>query len=317
MSFGILWPSRLTTIGDDSVFWLPTVNDNMRLVNDALSPAVAALLTIGGARPNRVLTWGRDGTQYRVRQDVQGIGIAGVAVGHTSANAYTLTKLYGGAVIECNHAVTAADVGKLAVLTTDGMVELTSGTAAAYDRWVGVVVGVARTRMLRVLLRYFGEHLLAASSAYTRNDVRAHGPIAATAMVADVQPGPAAYSESHLFFTYLGTYDEDHPELYNVAAPGVNTGQGSCESAVNFEVSGGYVVQGTSGAVMTLHLERGYATAGGSASIVDAAEDGGTGIRIACDVQGQIVTLTLGAGSWQGQGVKQVHVAIAGVLTEG
>ena len=317
MSFSILWPSHLTAIGGDSVFWLPTINDNMRLLDDALTPSVALLPTLGVLRPNRLVSLGRDDTGYKVQESVKALGVVGVAAGHTDDYGFTLIKLYGCAVVETAADVTVADVGKLAVYGPGGTVSVTSMPPDDYDSWVGLVVGVARHRMARVLLRYFGEHALAPACGYMQNSIRRYGPIGAVSRVPDAEVAASSYSESHVFFTYLGVYDNDHPELFNVAVPGVGTGHGSCEDAANFEVSAGKIVQGTSGSVLTLHLERGYEAAVGSAYIVDSSETGGVGVRLRCDVQGQIVTLTLGSGTWQGQGVRQVHVNVTGVLAEG
>lgn len=314
MSMNILWPSLLTTIGGDSVFWLPTINDNMRLLDDVLSPAAALLPVSGAARPNRMLSWdmNEDGT-YFVRQGDCGRGIAGVAVGHPRDSGDILTKLYGGIVVETSHDISNADTGKLAVLNADGTVYLTSTPPAEYDTWVGVVVGVARARRARVILRYFSSYTALGGYAFTRNSARPYAPIGGGVLVPDVGVGPAGYAESHVFFTYLGSYDDDHPELYNTAVVGVNTGG----DAANFQVSGGLLVQGSSGAELTLHLERPYAVATGQASILDAAEFGGAGVNVACDVSGQLVKITLGTGTWQGQGVRQLMVSVTGILAEG
>lgn len=317
MSFSILWPSLLTAIGGDSCFWVPTVNDNMRLVDEAISPAVAVLPSIGRLRPNRVASWGLDGSLYKVRCTDAGRGIAGVVVGHTDDSGNTLVKTYGGAVVETSHDISVANIGDLAVLDAGGTVTLTTNPTTAHDQWVGIVVGVARNRMAQVILRNFGDYAARARCGYMRTSQRPHGPVGSGVVVPDVAVGPTAFSESHAFFTYLGVFDSDHPELFNVASPGVGGGAGSCGNVANFQMAGGLLVQGTSGPTMTLYLEHGYATAQGSATILDTAEIGGTGLQVGCSVLGQNVTLTLGAGTWQGQGYKQLHVAIAGVLTEG
>ena len=309
MSLGILWPSLLTTIGGDSCFWVPTVNDNMRLIDEALSPAVAALPSLGTLRPNRVASWGLDNGLYKVRCTDVGRGIAGVVVGHMDGSGNTLVKMYGGAVIETSHDISVANIGDLAVLDAGGTVTLTANPSTDQDKWVGIVVGIARNRMAQVILRNFGDYATRARCGYMRTSQRPSGPIGSGVVVPDMAVGPTAFSDSHAFFTYFGAS--------NTAAPGVNAGTGSCGDVANFQTSGGLLVLGTSGPTMTLYLEHGYATALGSAVILDAAEVSGTGLQVGCSVLGQNVTLTLGTGTWQGQGDKQLHVTIAGVLTEG
>lgn len=315
MSVSILWPSLLTTAGGDSVFWLPTMNDNMRIIDDVLSPAAALLPVSGTAIPNRVMSWDMDGSsKYHVALGGPSRGIAGIAVGCERASQDVLVKLYGGSVVETSHDITVADVGSLAVLDADGKVRLTTTPPAEYDTWVGLVVGVARERMARIILRYFGIYgNIGTGCAYTRNAARPYAPIGGGVLIPDVGVGQGGYAESHVFFTYMGTYDSDHPELYNAAVVGVATGG----DVANFQVSSGYLVQGSSGSELTLHLERPYAMAVGRAVMLDNAEAGGAGVNVACDVSGQIVKVTLEGATWQGQGTRQLQVSVTGVLAEG